>query len=48
MGVSLKREGPQWWEDPRFNRQEGAVLAKPKTPFAHLWTDRYPLNKDDR
>lgn len=48
VGVSMKREGPQWWEDARFNRQEGAVLAKSKTPFAPLWTDRYPLNKDDR
>ncbi|MFM7182086.1 MAG: Amuc_1102 family pilus-like protein [Verrucomicrobiales bacterium] len=45
-GVSLKREGTQWWEEPRFNRQDGSILAKSKTPFAPLWTDRYPLNKD--
>ena len=50
VGVSLKRgdDAQQWWQDARFNRQDGAVLAKSKTPFAFLWTDRYPLNKDDR
>lgn len=48
IGVSLKREGAQWWEDARFSRQEGAILAKSKTPFGPLWTDRYPLNKEDR
>lgn len=48
VGISVKREGPLWWEEPRFNRQEGAILPKNKTPFAPLWTDRYPLNKDDR
>ena len=49
FGISLKRGdgAKQWWEEPRFNRQDGAVLAKTKTPFGPLWTDRYPLNKDD-
>lgn len=49
VGVSMKREGEQqWWQDARFNRQDGAILPKTKTPFAFLWTDRYPLNKDEK
>jgi hypothetical protein len=48
VGIPPKRDGQQWWEEPRFNRQDGAILPKSKTPFAALWTDRYPLNKDDK
>ena len=48
FGVPLKREGPQWWEAASLRREEGLVLPKSKTPFSVLWTDRYPLNKDDQ
>lgn len=40
------REG--WFNDAALKRLDGLVLSKPKTPFAPLWTDRYPLTKEDR
>lgn len=32
----------RWWELDTLERRTGLVLGKSQTPFAHLWTDRYP------
>ncbi len=48
VGIPLKRDGTQWFDSPALKRQEGLILAKTKTPFAPLWSDRYPLVKDER
>jgi hypothetical protein len=48
VGISLKRDGAQWFDSASLKRLDGLILAKTKTPFAPLWTDRYPLVKDER
>jgi len=41
--VEASSGGPkEWWKNPNLQRRDGLVLAKSKTPFAFLWTDRYP------
>ena len=47
IGVTYKKEAP-WFNSAALKKQEGLILAKSKTPFAPLWTDRYPLTKDER
>jgi hypothetical protein len=37
----------KWWLDSKYKQMEGSVLAKSKTPFAVLWTDRYPIDKSE-
>jgi len=40
-------EDTQWWSGSQYKTMDGAVLAKSKTPFAPLWTDRYPVEKQE-
>ena len=40
-------EDTQWWSGSQYKTMDGAVLAKSKTPFAPLWTDRYPVEKPE-
>jgi hypothetical protein len=40
-------EDTQWWNTSLYKKLDGAVLAKSKTPFAPLWTDRYPVEKPE-
>jgi len=40
-------EDKKWWLGSQYKTVDGAVLAKSKTPFAPLWTDRYPVEKPE-
>lgn len=33
---------PRWWENPRVNLVQGALVSRDKTPFAHVNFDFYP------
>jgi hypothetical protein len=37
-----------WWTQWKGRSQKNAILAKSKTPFATLWTDRYPTEVAER
>ena len=41
-------EDKRWWIGSQYKTMEGNVLAKSKTPFASLWSDRYPVEKSDK
>lgn len=36
----------KWWDSTSLIRTDGLIMPKSKTPFAWLWSDRYPLTKD--
>jgi len=38
-------EGAKWWIDWKNQNLEGLIIPKSQTPFAALWTDRYPTEK---
>lgn len=38
-------EETKWWDVWNYKSFEGMILPKSKTPFAPLWTDRYPVEK---
>ena len=40
-------EEAKWWLTDKYQTIEGVVVAKSKTPFASLWTDRYPIEKTE-
>ena len=42
-----KEERAQWWEKWENKTISNGITAKSKTPFAPLWTDRYPAEKLD-
>jgi len=42
---SAASESP-WWKRPDMIRLEGLILPKSKTPFAPLWSGRYPLEME--
>jgi hypothetical protein len=45
--VEVASAGPRnWWKSEELNRIRGLVLPRSKTPFAHLWWDRYPRDAD--
>lgn len=45
--VEVASSGPRdWWKSEGPNRIRGLVLPRSKTPFAHLWWDRYPRDAD--
>lgn len=47
--VEVSSGGPKdWWKSPSLQRRNGLVLAKSKTPFAFLWTDRYPRDTTEQ
>lgn len=37
-----------WWNEGSIPKVEDTILAKGKTPFALLWTDRYPTEVEDK
>ncbi|HEX5789851.1 MAG TPA: Amuc_1102 family pilus-like protein, partial [Luteolibacter sp.] len=39
------KEESEWWTKSLYPTIDGAILPKSKTPFALLWTDRYPGEK---
>ena len=38
-------EGAKWWIDWKNQNLDGLIIPKSQTPFAALWTDRYPTEK---
>jgi hypothetical protein len=38
-------EAAKWWEIWKNQTLEGLIVPKSQTPFAPLWTDRYPTEK---
>ena len=40
-------EDSKWWSSGRYQTMEGLIVAKGKTPFAPLWSDRYPFEKPE-
>lgn len=45
--VEVVSSGPRdWWKSEELIRIRGLVLPRSKTPFAHLWWDRYPRDAD--
>jgi hypothetical protein len=45
LTVATAEKQAKWWEEWEHKSIEGAILPKSKTPFAPLWTDRYPAEK---
>ena len=43
--VTAEKES-KWWEVWKEKSLEDAILPKSKTPFAPLWTDYYPTEKE--
>lgn len=41
-------EKSKWWAEWKHETLEDAIVAKSKTPFAPLWTDRYPAEKPQK
>lgn len=39
------KEQTRWWAQSMYETVAGAIVAKGDTPFAPLWTDRYPTEK---
>lgn len=35
----------KWWDTWKHQSLDGLIIPKSKTPFAPLWTDRYPTEK---
>ncbi|MFT6864564.1 MAG: hypothetical protein ACJAVK_003132 [Akkermansiaceae bacterium] len=42
--ATVKKEA-KWWVKWAHRTEAGLIVAKSKTPFAPLWTDRYPTEK---
>lgn len=42
---ATKKESAKWWANWKGKSVPGTIMAKSKTPFAWLWTDRYPVEK---
>ena len=38
-------EKSEWWMEWKGKSLDGLIVPKSKTPFAPLWTDRYPTEK---
>lgn len=47
LSKATAEEKSQWWVKWKKQTEEGLIVAKSKTPFAPLWTDRYPTEKGD-
>lgn len=45
MATAMEKDG--WWKRSMFETMADAVVAKSKTPFAPLWSDRYPTEKPE-
>jgi len=41
------QEKSEWWKKWEKKTEAGLIVAKSKTPFAPLWTDRYPGEKTE-
>ena len=42
---ATKKESAKWWVNWKGKSIPGTIMAKSKTPFAWLWSDRYPVEK---
>jgi len=42
---ATKEEDSKWWASGKYQTMEGLIIAKGDTPFAPLWSDRYPVEK---
>jgi len=45
LSKATAEKAAKWWVTWPGENLEGGILAKSKTPFAPLWTDRYPTEK---
>lgn len=43
--MATDKEESKWWLEWKNVSLDGMIVAKSKTPFAPLWTDRYPAEK---
>jgi hypothetical protein len=41
------KEESKWWSSGKYQTMDGLIVAKSKTPFASLWSDRYPFEKPE-
>ena len=48
LAKATAEEKAQWWVKWDKESLEGLIISKSKTPFAPLWTDRYPTEKAER
>lgn len=44
--MATAEETSKWWETWMHESLEGLIVPKSRTPFASLWTDRYPTEKE--
>lgn len=42
LAMASDKEESKWWADWKHESLDGLIIPKSKTPFASLWTDRYP------
>lgn len=45
LSKATANEGSEWWMSSKYKSLDEMIVAKSKTPFAPLWTDRYPTEK---
>ncbi len=45
LTMATAEKDAKWWEKWEHKSIEDAVLPKSKTPYAPLWSDRYPVEK---
>ena len=42
LAMASAKEESKWWAEWKHESLDGLIIPKSKTPFASLWTDRYP------
>lgn len=45
LAKATAEKDAKWWDTWQGQSLDGLIVAKSKTPFAPLWTDRYPTEK---
>jgi len=45
LAMATAEEKTKWWVEWKNKDLDGLIVPKSKTPFAPLWTDRYPTEK---
>lgn len=44
---ATEKEESKWWTSDKYEKMPGLIMAKSKTPFSLLWTDRYPVENSE-
>lgn len=47
LEAATAKEDTRWWTQGTYKTVPEAIVAKSQTPFAPLWSDRYPAEKEE-